>query len=455
MSSKDEPKFVFCGLGPAGMGILTHAMLRGQLDELLADGLALIDLSNTPGAGSLLDYQIHANSLGSVFLECIYELGIDSEFKGMSSFRELLQYQNTAPPLTVVGRFQQDLSAYLLDKLRDRSSAFVWTGHRVLSISKIGVGYEVAFRDAIDARAPVRTIRGRKIFLNLGGTQDLDAIARSSILQGIDLRNHVHKLIGSDAILRMSKGDLQTTFVRPSGSLRRVVIIGFSHSGVSAAMRLADLGMELDNLSGAAPKPLVKLTYRSGPRLFYASECEARESRYVYDPQQDVCPLSGRVNRFSGLRFAARDFAHQLLNRCSGPSTRQVEAISVEPTIAGSHAKLTELLAWAEVIVPAFGYQARTVPLLRPDGTVLKWGQAPDGGLNTSADGQIRDVDGSLVEGLYAFGLGAGQRPSADIGGEPSFEGRIDGVWMYQHDIGAVALHAALSNDRRTDYELC
>jgi ubiquinone/menaquinone biosynthesis C-methylase UbiE len=48
------------------------------------------------------------------------------------------------------------------------------------------------------------------------------------------------------------------------------------------------------------------------------------------------------------------------------------------------------------------------------------------------------------LSGVFAYGLGSGMTVNNLIGGEPSFQGRVDSVWLYNKDIGRVLLEHLL-----------
>jgi predicted oxidoreductase len=53
-------------------------------------------------------------------------------------------------------------------------------------------------------------------------------------------------------------------------------------------------------------------------------------------------------------------------------------------------------------------------------------------------DGQCRILaaNGKPVPGAYGIGLAAGFVPHGKLGGEPSFRGQANGLWLWQNDIG-------------------
>ena len=57
--------------------------------------------------------------------------------------------------------------------------------------------------------------------------------------------------------------------------------------------------------------------------------------------------------------------------------------------------------------------------------------QSTFGQLTTNAKGQCSNEAGVLLPEVLAYGLGAGQFTNPEVGGEESFAGRVDGVWLY------------------------
>ena len=61
-------------------------------------------------------------------------------------------------------------------------------------------------------------------------------------------------------------------------------------------------------------------------------------------------------------------------------------------------------------------------------------------------DRHCRVIDQQLrpIAGLYGIGLAAGFVPSGDLGGEPSFLGQANGLWLWQNGIGAMIVRSLL-----------
>ena len=105
----------------------------------------------------------------------------------------------------------------------------------------------------------------------------------------------------------------------------------------------------------------------------------------------------------------------------------------------------------AALIVPAFGYRSMTVPVFDSDGQRLSL-NADYGGNFVESDARVRLVAGGALPNVFGIGLGTGFKPSPGMGGEPSFRGQANSLWLYQNDIGGVVyrgVQACIQRARR------
>ena len=63
---------------------------------------------------------------------------------------------------------------------------------------------------------------------------------------------------------------------------------------------------------------------------------------------------------------------------------------------------------------------------------------------------RVLDADWRPVPGLYGIGLAAGFVPSGPLGGEVSFRGQANGLWLWQHDVGSLIVKAVLKAGQRS-----
>jgi hypothetical protein len=159
--------------------------------------------------------------------------------------------------------------------------------------------------------------------------------------------------------------------------------------------------------------------------MYYGSLEEAETAGYKVDPIKDVCPLTGRVNRYGGLRYHVNTLAQSVV---LAESEKRIKCVHM-----GAQADQTaieQLFSDAVLVVAAIGYAARVPTIVDAHGATVKL-QSTFGQLTTNAKGQCSNQDGVLLPNVLAYGLGAGQFSNPEVGGEASFAGRVDGVWLY------------------------
>jgi hypothetical protein len=414
-----DPALAVCGLGPAGSGLLVAAAREGRLDWLLDHGVVALDPRDAGRlAGGLGRYRITANSLGKVFLECLDGPAGDTLLAGLGSTPEaaaLRVYAQTYPPLPVIGAFVARVAERVARTLAAHPACRLLTG---LTVDALDVGPDgITVRDSGRGRHRVRSA-----VLTLGGREFTDT--RDGLLRAATRAGLVGRVLAGSAVI----SDLAAAAGEP-----QVTVIGGSHTGWAVAARLV-----------TAAKCRVTLVQRRPPPIYYPSAARAVSDGYGFDPVRDVCPLSGRVHRFGGLRGPARQLA---LWAARGGHDRLRLVTDAGPW---TPARLAE---WgvlpARLVVACLGYGPE-LPALTRAGSPLRLRTAR-GALDTGTDGVIRDVGGDAVPGLFAFGLGAGLRPSPEVGGEPSYQGRLDGVWIYQHDAGGRVLRSVLDHLEAVD----
>ncbi|HYG97016.1 MAG TPA: hypothetical protein VD741_07890 [Solirubrobacterales bacterium] len=422
---------VVCGGGPAGLGPLVAAAARGQIQRVLDLGVLVVEQSARLGGGAIGGYRLRGNSLAGAFLESLAS-GADAGFfdalRGARPTRALRDIAGTPPPLSLVGEYLTALGGAIEGAL-DASAASAAAPRtrvayvRLLPAGGVGVGVEPAGR-------PAHEVTARRALLTLGGRPPARML-QTEISPGLSLRGYAGKVVHSSAIVE-GRHEGAAACLRSDRDLR-VAVIGGAHSAWSAAWSLT---------RRATGRPTVQVLHRRPTRLFYMSVEEAREDGYDFDPGADVCPLSGRVHRFSGLRGDARDLAREVLGHAA--PGRQADTVSCLSLLAGE--EVGAALERADLVVSATGYDARLPELLTAGGEPLHLLRR-EVGLAVSAEAEVLDADGRPIPELLAYGLGAGLAPSVTVGGEPSASTRADGVWLYHHDVGGVVLDRILQRD--------
>jgi hypothetical protein len=427
---------VIAGAGPAGMGLLFNALKSGAMPELVKEGLIIVDASPTPGTGRLGDYRITANSVGDVFLDCLRDPALRDVFEPLEhspAYWRIRRQAQSAPQLADVAELLAEASALVLDFIVEHYGVKLWTSTTITEVVREDDEYQVW----VESEGRTRRIRCRAIVLNLGGRQNPQHLLNSLADQGLAV-SPAAKIHSADSLLRMNAVQLRNLFAATLARQGRVSVVGGSHSAFSVLENLAD-ALEFAGLEE------VTLVHRSPIRLFYENAQAATDAGYAFDPQLDVCPVSGRVNRSGGLRYRALDvgreaLAHghigktgvrvRLLQTCSGPEEQLEQA--------------RQALAESEIIVQCTGYQPQLPALSHAGGEAISLVEVK-GGLDSDPSGCPLDATGQRLYGLHLFGLGAGLGVDPRLGSEASFDGRIYGVWQFHHDASGVVIDAVLA----------
>jgi hypothetical protein len=270
----------------------------------------------------------------------------------------------------------------------------------------------------------------------LGGRQDREHALTTPIGPGVRLADgHTDRVLLTEQVLT-ADGPARLTAMLAGGRSTRVVIIGGSHSAFAAAWVLL-------HATGVAFGPGdITILHRRPPRIFYPDAASARAERYTDFGPDDVCPLTGRVYRLAGLRWDSRDLLRRIWRIGGAPAEHRVRLIRLDPAADGG---VPALLAGAALIIPAFGYRPRTIPVLDEHGRPVPLSAGPS---LVDSDCRVLDAAGTPVPGLLGIGLASGFTLDGPLGGEPSFTGQTNGLWLYQNGIGRRIVDRLLTPDR-------
>ena len=436
---------LIAGGGPAGLGPLIAAARLGELDNWLTQGLAVVEKGNAWG-GAIGGYSLNADTLATTFLECLKGGDLEELFEPVrehETVKRLRNWQGDTPPLALIGDYMSRLGQALEDHVTDNSSGISRPHTKLNSVHLKSDGT----LDALlvnDDESATESIRTKSLVLALGGYQDF---AQSSSLQPcpgvslslidpakIMLSDHLFSANGvRDALL--SLGD------RPG---RQVVILGGSHSAFSAAWALTSLFPRRTFSAGS-----IRLLYRNRVRVFYPSAGEALADGYSDFTTEDVCPVTRRVFRLAGLRADGR----QLWRRLSGsPGTEPESRVVLQRVNELSPSRFRAQLEEADLIICALGYRPRTVPVFDARGRPVPL-MADQGQRSVDSDCRVRRADGRPLPNVFSIGLASGYLPHGAMGGEASFIGQQNSLWLYQNDIGQTAYQSVqncLSGRRST-----
>ena len=424
----------FCGGGPATLGALVCAAQDEVLDDLLDVGVLVLEAARL-GPGSLGSYQVRANSLGAVFLECLERLPAEafSTVRGSPAALRLHHWQDDHPPLELVGSLLAELGSVFEGIVNAHPACDVVLGATVERLDLIANGgVAVTWRGQTTAGAFATTRRVGRVVIAMGGERRSDA-CDLELCAGLSIRPYRDKVWHTSALLDRRAGlpEEVVARVRAGGS---VVVVGGSHSAWSAAWLLAEVAGE------------VTVLHRRPVRLFYMTGEDATADGYTYHPVADVCPLTGRVNRYAGLRGDARELARGALGLTAPCGA--VRALQLFPGTTGLRDEVAALLDGADAVLVGNGYRAVLPLLVSSTGEPVEAAVSETG---TIVDERARLIgrDGRPIPDVFAYGLGAGLPPSTPLGGEASSTKALDGVWLYQNPVGRVVLQSVLPCVRR------
>lgn len=430
----ERPVAVVIGAGPAGLGPLVSAMQRGAHGPLLDRGVVWVEAGSRVGRGAVGDYAIASDTSASVLLECLGG-GPRNPLSALSGSAEAARVRGygTGPlPLATAADFLEAVGRVCSDVVAAHPASALLLGTRAVSL-------QVPDRRGGLARGGVRVRLndGTQICADtavqaLGGHQDWARVLTQEVAHGIRLNDGYAPSAFATTALVAPGGVEQLTERLTAYAHPRVVVIGSSHSAVTTVDLL---------LSSPIPfgEGAITLLCRRLPTISYPDAASAVTDGYHAFGPRDICPVTGRVHRLSGLRMAGRDLLRRVW-RLGGSAPEPRVRIALLPE-TGEPA-LRGLLDGASVIVPAFGYRPRTLPVHDESGRRVPL-LAGTGARAPLVDHRCRVLraDGSPVAGLLGAGLASGFIPSGRrMGGEPSFRGQTNGIWLYQNGVGQLIL---------------
>lgn len=431
---------VFCGGGPAATGVMVCAAQDGRLDELLERGVCVIEEGESLAAGSIGHYRIIGNTPAVSFVRWLRSPEACDLFEAVAAdpaTEALLRSGSRYPPLHLVGPYLERLGLALQQILESHQECAVALRTAVRSVCLLtDGGVRITAEPTGDSGAFSAT--AARAVIAMGGCEPL-GLETLSLLPRFTLTEYRSKLCHASVLIddRLSPPPHLVEAVRETGS---AVVVGGSHSAWSAAWIL--LHDAAFRGSGGKP-PRVTVLHRSPLLFFYMTTAEAKAAGYAFDDVLDVCPSSGHVYRYGGLR-APDTRALALAAVGSDPRKPPVRAVRLvdEPEV---RTDVRRSLDQAGLVVAAVGYQARLPELVWEDGRPLE-PAVSDSGLVVTPDAALVTADGTVVPEILVSGLGAGLTAESGFACEPSYAGRFDAVRLYQNEVGRIVLRSLLAD---------
>ena len=396
------------GAGAAGAGIVVAADRLGLLDRLVDGGLVFLERAPR-GRFASLGYDIESNSPGIEFLSEIHPGGLFAELLTAPEARALADAGDRTVPLRAVSRLIERLLTAFEDHATARTgTAPVRYGVTVRRLCILPDGTFVSFDDA---GRPL--VRSRAAVLALGGAQVLDHRILPRNADG-----EVPPIVGSDELLRGEQDELCEQVIAAGG---RIAVIGGSHSGWSVVERLLRLG-ERRLAHGQ-----LLLADRSPTTLYFPDAQQARAAGMPPRSHQ-ICPETGKVNRFDGLRGAAQ----ALYRRFAAGELPALE----------THGPVDQRwrIANLALLVVATGYRPRQIELHDHRGIPVET-EVEFGNLKLTSKGAVVCRGRGPIRNLFGLGLGhAIRRYGSYRVGVNVFHGEAAGRILQECELGARAI---------------
>ncbi|MFT9256925.1 MAG: FAD-dependent oxidoreductase [Acetobacter sp.] len=426
-------QLLIVGGGPGGMATLLAAHHGGKLDDLLDQGVAVIEQGTAMGGGALGQYAINSDSSGLTFVDCLRSI-VQTPLTSLYNHpltRRLAAAGDGAVTLEDAGMFLDLVGSTLQDMVASHDRCQVLVRHAAISVARTDDGWSVKVRDADGS---IRILYARNVVLATGADQPVSRLDAEQVGGARLVELCGEKLLQSGDVL--SKGGLAAVAARLDGvDAPRVTVVGGSTSAVAVCHAL------LNRMPGVRfGRDGVALVHRRNLPIYYPDAQGALDENYTEFGPDDICGISGKVFRFAGFRLDSRE----LVMQARGIGNRPPEPrLYLHRLVSGADEKALELLRSAHVVIAALGYRPRgltiyndryeTIPLLAHTGP-----QQP------MVDDQCRvlSADGKVLPGLFGIGLAAGFVPRGPLGGEASFRGQANGLWLWQKDVGGLIVNA-------------
>lgn len=436
-------KTLIIGAGPAGTGPLVCALQQGRLETLLDTGIAIVDRTDQMGRGVIGQYSINSDTLCNTFLECLQnqEDGplravIDSPAK-----RAMEPYLGGQVPLRLVGEFMTELGTALRQVIDAHPVSQFIPCVEAREIRQIPDGrYRTSFVSLDGDGSESFDIVSDHVVMAMGGSQSRERTLSSEIVPGLNLTGkYAHKTLLTNLTLS-TDGIPEIERRLKASSNHKVVIIGASHSTTSSAWVLLNkVGVDFGEGD-------ITILHREPFRLFYPSREAALAEGYTDFTDEDFCPVTNRLYRLAGLRFDSRDLIKRIWGIGGATLEQRVRLIPLDRTGKNNSVNLEALLDEAALIIPAFGYRPNTLPIWDREDSPIEL-LASGEGAPPLVDDRCRVLDqrGAVVPNLYGIGLASGFRLTGKLGGEPSFRGQTNGLWLYQNGVGELIVEQILA----------
>ncbi len=431
---------VLVGGGPAGMAVLLNAQRDGLLHRLLERGLLIVERSAHLGRGQIGGYAINSDSTGATFLHPLLAAGHPALNRVLDTpaAKRIAAAKDDAVPLGSVGDLMESIGDALRSMVREYPRSRVLTCCTAQRATR--TAQDTWRLDVVDEDGTPMEFETPRLVLATGASQPGSRLLEECVAgKGVQQR-WGGRLVQSGDVLAEGGPEKIAALLRGKAD-PKVAILGGSTSAVAVAHAL------LHRTQGVSFGPgSITLFHRKPLRVYYPSAEAALADGYTDFRPDDLCPVSKRVFRFAGLRLDSRE----LLMQVSGVGGRAPEPrVALHRLLMDDDEAIRRIDA-ADLVVAAFGYRPNALQLVNTAGRAIPL-QSQTGPAASLVDEDCRVLDrgGAPLPGVFGIGLAAGYRPSGKFGGEPSFSGQANGLWLWQNGIGSIIARALLQRAPR------
>lgn len=449
VSSVQNFELVIIGGGPGGIATLLAAHKNDQLDCLLSRGVAIVESSGQLGTGTIGNYVINSDSGGATFVDCL-DSAHPTELTQLQKHevtKRLSAAGQGSVPLRDAGQFLGLAGDALAKMIKTYPSSEVFTQHKAQSARRCADGWRLELFDLKSKET--RSVVARQVIIATGAHQPPQRLASEYFGdQSLASRCSGRLMQSGDVLTQTGLRGISEALAFKSNP--RVAIIGGSTSAAAVAHAL------LHRLAGVTfGAGGITILHRRPLRIYYPDRASALADGYTEWSEDDVCQLSGKVFRFAGFRLDSRE----LIMQVRGIGDRPIESRVQLHQLTSDDREAERILDEADIVISAMGYRPRGLPIFDESGFPITL-YSQTGSQRPMVDDACRilDVDGKTLPNLYGIGLAAGFVPRGALGGEASFRGQANGLWLWQHDVGALIVQAVLqksvSKSNKTEISL-
>ncbi|WP_433974385.1 hypothetical protein [Tunturiibacter lichenicola] len=436
LDSSGSSNCLIVGAGPGGLAPLFAAAYDGRLTEFLNGGLTVVEQGWTVGTGALGQYSISSDSAAEAFLDVVMRT-TEPELAALQDHpttKVLAASVGGSVPLRQAATFLSLIGETMCGLVENSARGAVLRQHRALFTKRVGPELW-STRVRCEQTGVERDELSRSVILATGARQPVSRLYKEEVAGVPLLPLYKDKLMQSGEIL--STDGLARLQARLKGidSAKVVVVGGSTSAGSAASMILYQSGLNFGEGS-------VVLMHRRPLRIFYPTASEALAEGYTEFGPEDICPISGRVYRLAGFRLETREMIMRARGIAGRPPEPRLRLFELKEE---SFEEARRLLDQADIILAGLGYRPRALPVLGYDDEPISL-MAESDAMQPMVDDECRvlDAQGDPIEGLYGIGLASGFVPSGALGGEQSFRGQANSLWLWQHELGMKILDAVV-----------